>query len=554
MITNFKKFFLLVLLSYSSCVLTNEDIKKATFFFEKGEFEKSKEILLRLEKQKNTPDSVLLVIKNNLANIYVSSDNNSKALRKYFEALSLSKKSKNSKQEVQILNNIGNIFSNIKNYKKANEYFKKCLFLAFRFNDDKLIGDCYNNIGIVQEQQLKLDLAYDNYIKALEHYQKNNSKADQAMVYSNIAIVLKSKLKIKESIEFNKKALNICKELNNSWMTAAISNNLGNAYLSLNQVDSAFVHVKYSLDLCTKNKYIDIEIMALETLSEIFEKINDNKKALFYFKKMQKLNNEYFTLDQSKQINELEIKYKSKEKELKFQAIKLEKIKISNQNKILIFSLLAVIVLVSLFIYFNRKLQEQKLEKKKQNELNSAIIESENNERFRIARDLHDSVGQMLSVIKMQLSTSENSKLHDYIDQTITEVRTISHNLIPEALNFGLKRAIEELIDKLDKEIVFSFDDTIYFNKNEQLNIYRILQELIANSLKHNTESKIEIELSKNEDKFIFIFSDLNSIFDKKMLENSSGLGWKNIKARVFALNGKIELLNKPYFSIKIEF
>lgn len=168
-------------------------------------------------------------------------------------------------------------------------------------------------------------------------------------------------------------------------------------------------------------------------------------------------------------------------------------------------------------------------------------------ERIRFARDLHDSIGQKLSVVKMYLSDSGSEKVNKFLDEAISEVRVISHNLIPEELNLGIKKAIYELGEKINlaNKIKVSLKvepADLNLSKELELSVYRIIQEILNNMVKHANASEIEIVLECQNNILTINVNDNGVGFDTKKIEHSSGIGWQNIFARTKVLNGTIEI------------
>ncbi len=191
---------------------------------------------------------------------------------------------------------------------------------------------------------------------------------------------------------------------------------------------------------------------------------------------------------------------------------------------------------------------------KEQNELVvRQIFQAEQNERIRIARDLHDSIGQKLSVMKMLLPRGDGNKdlekISSYLDETATEVRAISHNLIPEILNFGLMKALDDMVDKINETESIKVDYSSDMNLNElklsrqtELSVFRIVQEILNNIIKHAQTPVIHMNI-KLETGFVHIvIADKGKGFDLNRIEQSEGIGWKNIFARIQLLNGKIDI------------
>lgn len=530
--------------------LIDKKIQEGIKAYENGDQQKASLILNELLKYNTLNNFQKTNVYNNLGNIYADKGDNIKALQYYHNALHLSRISKSQTEEGKILKNIGALYLSWKKFDEALTYYKKAKKIGESRQDLKLIADCYNNLGTVYEQQNQLKQAEEVYIKALEFYKKEKLFVDVAMVYSNLAIVYKNTGKIELSIESNLKALNFAKKSNDLWIVSAISNNLGNVYTEKGEFDLAEGYIQQAIQLSTEISALEITIMAFESMADLYAKKGDFKKAFFYQKKMNTLNNEFINSNQTQQFSELEVKFKTKEKELENQKLIFEKKQIKRQNvfNIAIFIFIFLLVLIIVISYL--RIKRHKLLNKKQQELNHAVLESETKERFRIARDLHDSVGQMLSVIKMHLSnTNENEALGELVDKTISEVRTISHNLIPEALNFGLKRALEELIEKsqLQQKVLINMDfkinkSDLQLAQEKELMLFRIIQELLGNTLKHAQATEIQLILSVSNTNVIVTFRENGIGFDTKKIAQSSGLGWKNTYARLSLIGGVIEI------------
>lgn len=195
----------------------------------------------------------------------------------------------------------------------------------------------------------------------------------------------------------------------------------------------------------------------------------------------------------------------------------------------------------------------------------NAVIEAEENERKRFATDLHDSIGPLLSSINLYLSalsksnlTPKNDKMitasREIVNETLINIKEISNNLSPHVLNdFGLVNAIHSFIHKikLTKTIQISFEAK---NLEERLNqqvevvIYRVVTELINNTIKHAEAKNIQINLSRENKKLNLIYLDDGKGFDSKKIaiETSAGMGLYNILSRIRSLNGTHSIQSSP--------
>ncbi len=190
-----------------------------------------------------------------------------------------------------------------------------------------------------------------------------------------------------------------------------------------------------------------------------------------------------------------------------------------------------------------------------------ALVTGQDIERRRIADDLHDSLGQKLSAIKLtcenihskeKIDRSELKRLSGQLNEAIEEIRNISYNLIPATLNeFGLKSTLLDLCNRLDStdDIKVSFQaygvrDGI--DKNIEFAVYRIVQELLTNAIKHSQASEIAVQLFERDNKLILTVEDDGVGFDKGEANFENSLGLNSITSRAKALNGMFEIDSQP--------
>ncbi len=196
----------------------------------------------------------------------------------------------------------------------------------------------------------------------------------------------------------------------------------------------------------------------------------------------------------------------------------------------------------------NEQMHSQQLAFQHQEELLHSTILTQEEERKRIARDLHDEIGSKLNVILLNLhrlapSSKDQQEIahevHDLINDTISTTRRISHDLLPPTLEeFGLVEAIKELRDNLQRSGAVEMDFQLEKKTDIQdqlieLNLFRVLQELVNNSIRHGNANTISIELSLKENTIDLVYQDNGKGFDIEQLSQKKGLGMKNIESRL---------------------
>jgi signal transduction histidine kinase len=240
----------------------------------------------------------------------------------------------------------------------------------------------------------------------------------------------------------------------------------------------------------------------------------------------------------------------------------------NNIVPVLIIGTTVVVVLIAglfffVIVYQRKMIKNQvalrRLQDERQQELLKAVIEAQETERKRLAEDLHDSVGQVLSAIKLRLhkldklNEGQNTMLADtrkLTDECIQEIRNIIHNVLPPVLtDFGLIDALQALCTKMNDntpvQVTFSrklADER--FPSAIELTLYRIAQELFGNAVKHSEATTIQVELQKTGSDLIMSFRDNGIGFNIDNVKN--GFGLKNLRSRAQLINGKIDIYSKP--------
>jgi signal transduction histidine kinase len=218
------------------------------------------------------------------------------------------------------------------------------------------------------------------------------------------------------------------------------------------------------------------------------------------------------------------------------------------------------------FLIYQRKMLKKQLElnetrERQQEEIISNTIQAQENERKRIARDLHDEVGAMLSVVKLNVGRIEKksgepdakvlaAETKQYLDEVITQVRRISRALLPPSLEkLGLWFAVEELANWINKSDQIQIDclkngETTRFDQAKELALFRIIQELLNNSIKHSGSNVIEVYFRFGRNSLIIMVSDQGKGFD---LNNKvTGLGLKNLESRAQIAGAKFRMKSAP--------
>ncbi len=269
----------------------------------------------------------------------------------------------------------------------------------------------------------------------------------------------------------------------------------------------------------------------------------------------------YETGNKEKEITQLEA-----DKKIQSAAVKQKTL----LNIIFIIAILALLF-ISVMIYINfkskQKIERQKiaeLEKEKQLMSIEAMLKGQEDERSRLAKDLHDGLGGMLSGVKISFSNMKENLVMDdsnarvfeksllQLDETIAELRKVAHNLMPEALvKFGLTSAVKDFCESMQVSsgsniICEQFGPERDLGNIADVNVYRIIQELVTNAVKHGNAKQVLVQLTKAAGKVLITVEDNGKGFDINPPQKKQGIGLSNVQSRVNYFNGKFDIESKP--------
>ena len=310
-------------------------------------------------------------------------------------------------------------------------------------------------------------------------------------------------------------------------------------------------------------------------LSDTYQQLGDYKRSLHWMEQYANLKDSMYQADVTQNANELETKYRTSEKEKKILALQSEKDKAALQsqrqqaaNSLLAISCTFLLALAGGAVAYYKRITHHKevnhqqkinqIRQQHQLRVTQAMLEGEERERKRMARDLHDGLGCMLAGVKLSLSAVETAPVQergeselvrviDQLDESITELRRIARNMMPETLlRLGLEEALRDLCEyytTTEMHVAFQpINIAQDIPLHNQINIYRVVQELISNAVKHARASNILLQCSQDGSLFLITVEDDGTGFDVAALDMSKGLGWSNIKNRVAFLKGKTDI------------
>lgn len=422
----------------------------------------------------------------------------------------------------------------------------------------KFLNKAIESNKIAQDTSLAIDL----YIqKAINHTENDILDAAQSAIINALRLAELTK-------ESNKYGL--AKQ-----QMGIISYQQGKNHAAINFLQESDSLLNNKKDLTTAQNYY-------KYLAKSYAALEEKDSAFFYLSIYNHVNDSLLNTDQKAIINTISLEYENQQKQKQIDKLEREKTLASIQSKLqytVIYSFLAGVLTILVAIFFLVRFYQQKIFSKEviarqHEEINQRkIIELENNlkietmhsmlagqeaERERVAKDLHDSLGGLLSAIKLQFESveaketqlsdiSEYKKANLMLDEACQEVRNISNNMQPGALiKLGLIPAINDLCNRFQGDHYAEIDFQHYSLTNENfdntisLMVYRIIQELLTNSIKHAQASEILIQLSRQENDLAIMVEDDGIGYNIEHVKK--GMGTENIASRVNFLRGDLSV------------
>lgn len=490
------------------------------------------------------------------------------ALKNVLNALRFAKKTNDNYLTTVCYGAVGTAYNQLRAFDKAIESNKEFLDYALKSKGNLSLAKAYNNISASYLNAGNKEL-YDQYSKEFEKLvpQLKNPYYNWLLVHNNAlsfaekGMIDKAVFEAKKAIELAKKAqVPPAKLMDSYYLTAYClsllkKNEESNQYL--NEVSKIAEEIQSP----------EYKMYAVSGFAENYAALGDYKKTAEYLSAQISLSDSISSEKTKINSNYLHIKNKIDQKDSQLQ---LQEEKINRKNLLNwlfiggLAALLAIVVLGYRNYNHRKKIQEQKiteLETEKQLLATQSLLKGQEEERTRISKDLHDGLGGLLSGVKLQLGamkgnlilTEENGNAFNHalnkLDESISEMRRVAHNMMPETLlKFGLQQALTDYSNGLSQGQNFAIDCEFFGVENRLENsveivVYRIVQELINNAVKHSEATKILVQVMRHDKEHLNITVEDNGKgfnFEEMKTKNSAGL--QNIQSRVNYLNGKMDI------------
>ncbi|MFY0592558.1 sensor histidine kinase [Roseivirga sp.] len=449
-------------------------------------------------------------------------------------------------------------------------------------------NEYYENIATYGKGiTFNLSEEYDSSLFYFQRAEKFFEKTEDYVIVGGIAANIaanfrlrgmreKSLIKDKEAVKYYELS-NRSRELCNRFFY------IGKDYLvlsnqdSLNKradfLDSSFVYLNKSLAISDSLSYPEPKSWALKSLAQVSYKRGDIIEAYDLMHKASDITEDLYSRNYDDKIIEFATKYKTAELELRNDLQENQLLAKSRAQLLTLIVSASLIIIISIWLYVvdqrrkgikalaekNDQINKQKIDDLLQEQEIASlqgVLEGQETERKRVAIDLHDRLGGILSMVKLHFSAVEekideenpNKKkfltASELLDLAAGEVRNISHDMMSGVLaKFGLVPALKDLKTRISETGQLDFNLIVNLKNStlsgeQELQLYRIVQELISNILKHSQATETNIQLNENEGSVNLIVEDDGVGFETKQLENANGIGLSNLKARVAKLEG----------------
>lgn len=469
-----------------------------------------------------------------IGNLYNLQDKLHLAIEYYQKALPIFEKNNWLESQSILFHNVGELYFSMGNNQEAEQNFLSSLQKGTESKDSLMVAMAHKGLT-------KVYLASDQYEKAkasaevaYTYYQAHQKEliGDYTQILVSLArIFMKDDEGFSKAKEYAQEALGFAND-------ELMSENRCDIYavnceiaMKEQQWKKALEYGLNSIHVDSLSTYNDISCYVL--LAQIYTEIGEKDKAKKFIQRIYNDMEQFATSNYQSGLSQMEVIYETKKKEADIVQLKKEK------HWLLAGGVLAVLVL--LLIVLLLFLQWRNIRIQKKHELIKAKLDGELSERVRIARDLHDRLGGLLTAIKH--SVNPESQTSTLTEQAIKEMRNVSHHLLPDSLSrYGLRIALRDFCATF-KNVSFSFigeEQRIPYEET----IYCIVHELVNNAVKSANANHIRVQLiSEKYYTAINVCDDGNGMqIDKKQ----EGIGLQNIKNRVSDIGGSIEIYSKP--------
>ena len=538
----------------------------------------SKEALL-LAKKFGNKDRLARCF-NNLGASYLYLEDYENAIDNFLQGAAIIEDLKLTDQLDIVYSNIATLYVYTKLYSQSEKYHKKAVESARALQIPLRLATALHNYGGFLTSTHSYDSARVILFAAWDLVKNTDYDFDKCNILLNISNLFLHLGDYRQLDEYAKKAAAYSMKVGDSLSYAIASFGEATSLFFANDMDAAAKKSEMGLAICLRNNFKEKQEDFYNLLSKIAIAQNDLVKYDKYDRLGIAVGDSLLNEKIQKNLQLLDKRFETTKKNLVIEKLENDKKIGALWNYILLGSALSIL-LIALLSYRNyrhkQQLQQQRiteLEKEKQLLATEAVLKGQEEERSRLAKDLHDGLGGMLSGIKYSFSNMKETLIMtpdnmlgfqrglDMLDSSISELRRVAHSMMPEALmKFGLNAALKDFCTSINnigvlKVIYQSHDaDNLDISQTASVTIYRIVQELLNNSIKHAAATQVLVQLNKEDNKLLLTVENNGKGFDIASLQEAKvrtdgsvgrGIGWTNIKSRLDYLKGKLDVQSEP--------
>jgi two-component system NarL family sensor kinase len=499
-------------------------------------------------------------------NIFFLAGDYADAMKLSLEGLALAQKVQDPEMQLHLNNALGAIMMNFTKLPESEQYFRTALFFARQMKDNTEEGNALLNLGDVYIKDRKSNLAVGVISEALDIFlhrtlPHNDANDRRAYAYNKLAEAKKEQGLLQEAMHFSLLALGTSKNAPaNLYDLAHFNINTGDIYNRLNEPDTALIYLKTGLGTAQQIRHREYTRDAYQLISVSFSKLKRFDSAFIYLQKEQELQDSMNYIGNRIEIQETEnnIRLETQRKQQDTALAKQKKWKNISIGSALL------IVFFTLFFYNRYRLRQKNIYQQQlnsqQNEIFSAIADTQEQERKRIAQDLHDTLGSVLSAAKLKLAglkddqpfLNENAGFRQsvaLIDEASSDLRHISYNIMPATLSkLGLVPALNNVCSTISSAnglqvqfMAHGFEKRL--PEHVEISVYRMVLELVNNVVRHAAATQATVQMIKYPSYLNIVVEDNGSGFQReKRSKEKQGLGLGSVAARVDLLKGKIDI------------
>lgn len=532
---------------------------KVKYYLRKGQIDEAKKCLIKGQTKHSNSKLTEALYLNLTGSVNALEKNFKEAILSYKKSLVLYDSLGMEKEAAYVKNNIANIFFNLNDFKSAYKYVKESFEVVYRIKDTTYYPQIASILAIAEAKLNKIGKAKIHATLAINDGIRFNNLVAQILGNYAMGDVYVAQKKWNKSYQ----SYNECVALSQaSGLLLYESFGRIGLLLSCNELhrfDEAIKHGEKAVFINNQLGYHFSDYKLNYELSVSYEAISDYENAFLHLKKANEIYRSYNTKENNRIIQNLLTKYQTEKKE---KALKKKELALSKA----LLGILLLLVLLSIavaVIFWIKKRNQQKFFKfqvasvRKEVE---AYVEGERIERERIAADFHDGISSSLTGLALQLKNDKlslsNEQVFHQIESIRNEVRAISKNIVPfnlkkEGWNYAINHFISTIKnDNFQIHFIPAYSGEL-LNSERGMVLYRIVQELIQNTIKHANATECELLIEEEKDTIILHYSDNGKGVIEEVLAN--GNGWQSILKRLEAIQGAVVFPSNPLNGFKVD-